>query len=163
VDDAVTDVLGLRGVYRDPVWRVTVELTELEQALLRTWWVRRLRFVAHAGAAAASTTQSYSRLEHSLGLLALTAHVAPDDRVARATALLHDVGHLPLSHTFEGVAGLDHHLLGAQRIHDLADVLGAHGRCCLLPGKFAPRSGRHRLGASASSVVPRASGRTPSS
>ncbi|MGH3962203.1 MAG: HD domain-containing protein [Pseudonocardiaceae bacterium] len=89
--------------------------------------MRRLGFITHAGAAAISTTQSYSRLEHSLGLLALAAHFDPDDQVARAAALLHDVGHLPLSHTFEHVAGLDHHQLGAERIADLADLLRHHG------------------------------------
>ncbi|MDA3645466.1 HD domain-containing protein [Saccharopolyspora indica] len=127
VAPAVADVLGAGGVYRDPLWRVTVELSDLERELLRSWWVRRLGFVAHAGAASIAVTQSYTRLEHSLGLLALTARFAPDDATARAAALLHDVGHLPLSHTFEGVAGLDHHQLGAQRIGELAGVLAAHG------------------------------------
>lgn len=126
-DLGVVDVLGLTGRYRDPLWRVEVHLTELERDLLRCWWVRRLAFIAHAGAAAALSTQTYSRLEHSLGLLALVAHYDPADRVTRATALLHDVGHLPLSHTLEHVAGLDHHALGAQRIEDLHDVLTRHG------------------------------------
>lgn len=126
VAPAVADVLGTDGVYRDPLWRVAVQLSDLERELLLSWWVRRLGFIAHAGAASIATTQSYTRLEHSLGLLALTAHFAPDDATARAAALLHDVGHLPLSHTFEGVAGLDHHQLGAQRINELAEVLAAH-------------------------------------
>ncbi|MGW8378277.1 HD domain-containing protein [Streptomyces sp. ODS28] len=127
VRPAVADSLGAGGRYRDPLWRVCVELTELERELLRCWWVRRLGFVAHAGAAAMSSTQSYSRLEHSLGLLALTAHFAPADRPARAAALLHDVGHLPLSHTFEGVAGLDHHALGAERVAELGPLLRRYG------------------------------------
>ncbi|WP_344131778.1 HD domain-containing protein [Saccharopolyspora halophila] len=124
---AVADVLGRDGAYRDPVWQLTVQLTPVERELMTCWWVRRLHFVAHAGAAAIGTTQTYSRLEHSLGLLALTAHFTPDDRTARVAALLHDVGHLPLSHTFEGVAGLDHHDLGKRRIADLADTLHRHG------------------------------------
>ncbi len=62
-----------------------------------------------------------------MGVLALAAHFAPEDGLARAAALLHDVGHLPLSHTFEGVAGLDHHALGARRVQELADVLAGHG------------------------------------
>ncbi|GAA2097704.1 HD domain-containing protein [Streptomyces albiaxialis] len=127
VAPAIADVLGTDGVFRDPMWRVTVELSGLERELLGTWWVRRLGFVAHAGAASMAATQSYTRLEHSLGLLALTAHFAPGDAVARAAALLHDVGHLPLSHTFEGVAGLDHHRIGARRVGDLAGLLAAHG------------------------------------
>lgn len=123
----MADTLGVGGVYRDPMWRITVELTDVERALLATWWVRRLGFVTHAGAAALAATQSYSRLEHSLGLLALTAHFDPDDRAARAAALLHDIGHLPLSHTFERVAGLDHHELGAVRVGELDDLLDEHG------------------------------------
>lgn len=121
------DTLGLDGCYVDPLWRVRVELTPLERDLLRSWWVRRLAFVAHAGAASITTTQSYSRLEHSLGVLALVVHFAPEDTVARAAALLHDVGHLPFSHTPEGLAGLDHHALGHRRITELGPVLARHG------------------------------------
>src|SRR5690625_1373094 len=93
------DTLGIGGSWFDPLWRVPVELSPLERALLDSWPVRRLGMVAHAGAAALTTTQTYSRLEHSLGVLALVAHFAPQDALARATALLHDVGHLPFSHT----------------------------------------------------------------
>jgi HD superfamily phosphohydrolase len=71
------DTLGTGGTFRDPLWRAVVPLTALEQDLLRCWWVRRLNFVAHAGAAVIATTQSYSRLEHSLGLLALVVHLTP--------------------------------------------------------------------------------------
>ena len=108
------------------MWRQRVYLTGLERDLLRCWWVRRLAFLVHAGAAAVSSTQSYSRLEHSLGLLALVARFEPDDLPARAAALVHDVGHLPLSHTFEGEAGLNHHYLGIERITQLEPVFDAH-------------------------------------
>lgn len=121
------DTMGADGVWRDPVWRLDVDLTPVEQTLLRTWWVRRLAFVAHAGAATITTTQNYSRLEHSLGVLALVAHFAPEDVDARATALLHDVGHLPLSHSLEGIAGLEHHGLGRSRIRELSGVMEPHG------------------------------------
>lgn len=96
----VADVLGEDGTYQDPLWRILVELTDLKRALLRCWPVRRLAFIAHAG---------------------------PGDHLARAAALLHDVGHLPLSHTVEGVAGLDHHDLGAARVRELAPLLASHG------------------------------------
>lgn len=121
------DTLGSEGVWFDPVWRVRVHLTSLEHELLATWWVRRLAFVSHAGAASITTTQTYTRLEHSLGTLALVAHFAPDDHAARAAALLHDVGHLPFSHTLEGIAGLDHHTIGHARIDELGSVLNHHG------------------------------------
>ncbi len=126
-DSDVADVLGIGGIYRDPLWRVIVELTALERELLRCWWVRRLAFVAHAGAAAITTVQTYSRLEHSLGVLALVSHFDSGDTCTRAAALLHDIGHLPMSHTFEGVAGLKHHQLGAARIAELAPLLDRHG------------------------------------
>lgn len=127
VSKDAADTLGLDGYYVDPLWRVQVELSPLERDLLRSWWVRRLAFVAHAGAASITTTQSYSRLEHSLGVLALVVHFAAEDTVARAAALLHDVGHLPFSHTPEGLAGLDHHALGHRRITELGPVLARHG------------------------------------
>lgn len=124
---AVVDTLGAGGLYRDPLLRVEVVLSELERELLRCWWVRRLGLVAHAGAAALCTTQTYSRLEHSLGVLALVAHFAPGDRLARAAALVHDVGHTAFSHTLEGVAGVDHHELGAARVGELDALLRRHG------------------------------------
>lgn len=123
----VSDTLGLGGVHVDPLWRTVTRLSPLETALLRTWPVRRLGLVAHAGAASLVTTQSYSRLEHSLGLLGLVASVDADDTVTRVAALLHDVGHLPFSHTLEGVRGLDHHTLGNATVLMLEGLLARHG------------------------------------
>lgn len=123
---AVADTVGLGGLYRDPLLRVEVALSDLERELLGTWWVRRLGYVVHAGAGALCSTQTYSRLEHSLGLLALVAHLAPDDHLARVAALVHDVGHTPFSHTLEGIAGIDHHQLGAQRMGEMDELLRDH-------------------------------------
>lgn len=124
-----TNVVGLSGVYVDPLWRVPVRLTAVETDLLRTGPLRRLHFIAHGGASALSTVQSYSRLEHTLGVLALVAHFRPADALLRAAALLHDIGHLPLSHSCEGVAELDHHALGALllRTSPVQPVLEKHG------------------------------------
>lgn len=122
----MADLTGQGGSYWDPLWRIRVELSELERELLRCWPVRRLAFVAHAGASAVVSTQSTSRLEHTLGVLALTAHFAPEDEVARAAALLHDIGHLPLSHTLEGLEGWDHHELGVRRTRLLAPLLSRY-------------------------------------
>jgi hypothetical protein len=123
----IAGILGRDEWYTDPLWAVEFRLTPVERALLRCWPVRRLQFVAHAGAAVVTTHQTYSRLEHSLGLLSLVARFAEDDEVARVAALVHDVGHLPFSHTFEGVAGLRHHELGVRRVRELAPVLESHG------------------------------------
>ncbi|WP_405161916.1 HD domain-containing protein [Nocardia sp. NBC_01499] len=124
---SVAGILGRDDWYRDPLWGVEFRLLPVERRLLRSWEVRRLQFIAHAGGAVVTTHQTYSRLEHSLGLLSLVVHFAPDDEVARVAALLHDIGHLPFSHTFEGLAGLNHHELGRQRVRGLASLLGEHG------------------------------------
>ena len=124
-----TSVAGLGENFTDPLWRITVCLTALERALLRAAPLRRLHFVTHGGASSLSTLQSYSRLEHSLGVFALAAHFRPQDARLRAAALLHDIGHLPFSHTFEGAAGLDHHAIGRDLLADssIAEPLRRHG------------------------------------
>ncbi|MER7024676.1 MULTISPECIES: HD domain-containing protein [Streptomyces] len=116
-------------VFTDPLWRIPVRLNPVEVELLRTEPLRRLHFVAHAGASAISTLQSYSRLEHTLGVLALVAHFRPQDALLRVAALLHDIGHLPLSHTVEGIGGLDHHAIGSRllRTEPIRAVLEGHG------------------------------------
>ncbi|WP_145905864.1 HD domain-containing protein [Kitasatospora viridis] len=121
--------VGARPEFTDPLWRVRVRLNPVESALLRTEPLRRLHFVVHGGASALTTLQSYSRLEHTLGVLALVAHFRPTDAALRVAALLHDVGHLPLSHTFEGLAGLDHHAIGLRLLDGdpIRPVLAEHG------------------------------------
>ncbi|MBP0461604.1 HD domain-containing protein [Streptomyces bomunensis] len=124
-----TSVAAVSRHFTDPLWGITVHLTPVEADLLHTAPLRRLHFVAHGGASALTTLQSYSRLEHTLGVLALTAHFHPGDELLRTAALLHDIGHLPLSHTLEGTAGLDHHSIGAAllRTDPVRAVLGRHG------------------------------------
>ncbi|WP_330316089.1 HD domain-containing protein [Streptomyces platensis] len=67
---------------------------------------------------------------HSCGVLALVAHFRPEDELLRVAALLHDIGNLPLSHTLEGVAGLDHHAIGVQLVQSdpIRPVLEKHVR-----------------------------------
>ncbi|WP_241779592.1 HD domain-containing protein [Streptomyces natalensis] len=124
-----TNVMGRTATFTDPLWRIPVRLNPVEVALLRTEPLRRLHFVAHGGASTVSTLQSYSRLEHTLGVLALVAHFRPEDELLRVAALLHDIGHLPLSHTIEGISGLDHHAIGLQllRTDPIRTVLENHG------------------------------------
>lgn|SRR5882757_4918583 len=124
-----TNVVGLSSVFTDPLWRISVRLSPAEVALLRTEPLRRLHFVAHGGASTISTLQSYSRLEHTLGVFALVAHFRPEDELLRVAALLHDIGHLPLSHTIEGVSGLNHHAIGLRllRTGPIHPVLEEHG------------------------------------
>ena len=92
--------------------------------LLASPWLRRLGRISflgtldlHPRSARAST-----RLDHSLGVAALALRVAvdldlpPDQaRLLVAAALLHDIGHYPLSHAaepgFARALGVDHHAI----------------------------------------------------
>jgi hypothetical protein len=123
------NVVGLTEVFVDPLWRISVCLSAVEVDLLRTEPLRRLHFIAHGGASTITTLQSYSRLEHTLGVLALVAHFRPEDELLRVAAVLHDIGHLPLSHTCEGVSGLNHHAVGLEllRTGPVRPVLEKHG------------------------------------
>jgi len=87
----------------------------------------------------------YTRLQHSLGVARLAKLYAEvkglsqkEGRLAWAAALLHDVGHAPLSHTLEGAFkrafGIDHHIAGADIIlgrsphgREITDILLAYG------------------------------------
>lgn len=42
---ASADTLGINGTFIDPLWRIEVRLTPIQQDLLRSWWVRRLGFI----------------------------------------------------------------------------------------------------------------------
>lgn len=94
----------------EPLWRLPVQLYDYEQALLRSGPVRRLHFIRHGGASFINSHHTYSRLQHTLGVFALTAHFDPENRALRAAALLHDTGHAPFSHTFDALEGVDHHI-----------------------------------------------------
>ncbi len=128
------DVEALRQDGRDgalwaPLWRLRVELTPCERALLQTWPLRRLHFLRHNGASALAYPLTTSRLQHTLGVLALVAHFCPDDGPLRAAALLHDVGHYPFCHSAELVSGVDHHATACQRLtsQPIRGILQAHG------------------------------------
>ncbi len=87
----------------------------------------------------------YSRYEHSLGVACLAAFHADlcglspgERRLSCAAALLHDIGHAPLSHSLEPVFverfGLDHHAASEEIIHgrapigrEVADLVREHG------------------------------------
>jgi len=155
VADRLHLVVRSSGTIYDALWDLETPLLETERDLLATPAVSRLHGVVHAGASALTTAQTYSRLEHTLGVFSLAAHFAPDDRELRAASLLHDVGHLPLSHTLEGIGGLDHHAVGHTQIASsaVADVLQAGGLDAVAVAETAfglrptlLRPGRGRLG-----------------
>ena len=106
------DRLRLDGALDDlwePLWRLSVRLLQGEKELLRSKAVRRLHFVRHGGASFINSHHTYSRLQHTLGVFALTARFEPENRALRAAALLHDTGHAPFSHLLESIEGVDHH------------------------------------------------------
>ncbi|WP_159101644.1 HD domain-containing protein [Acetobacter papayae] len=87
----------------------------------------------------------YTRLQHSLGVAKLAKLYADikglspkEGRLAWAAALLHDIGHAPLSHTLESAFkrsfGIDHHIAGADIIlgrspygREIINILSSHG------------------------------------
>jgi hypothetical protein len=119
---------GRDGVLWSPLWRLRVELTDVERKLLQTWSLRRLHFIHHNGASTFAYPLPVSRLQHTLGVLALIARFRPHDVALRAAALLHDVGHFPFCHSAELVPGVDHHVMTRRRVTDepISGILRAH-------------------------------------
>jgi hypothetical protein len=119
---------GRDGLLWSPLWQVRVELTAPERALLQTWPLRRLHFLHHNGASTFAYPLTDSRLQHTLGVLALVACFRPDDVSLRAAALLHDVGHYPFCHSAELVPGVDHHAMTRRRVTSapIYGILRAH-------------------------------------
>lgn len=120
---------GRDGVIWSPLWRLRVKLTSVERELLKTWPLRRLHFIHHNGASTFVYPLNVSRLQHTLGVLALLAHFRPGDVALRAAALLHDVGHYPFCHSSELVPGVDHHAMTRLRVtgEPISGILRAHG------------------------------------
>lgn len=120
--------LAREKVFRDPVHDYIHIRDEIILALINTREFQRLRRIRQLG------TSSYifhgaehSRFSHSLGVYEITRRIINnfvrnfpvsdehpdqwDDReriVALCAALLHDIGHGPFSHTFEGIFNTDH-------------------------------------------------------
>ncbi|GLC28111.1 HD domain-containing protein [Roseisolibacter agri] len=107
---------------RDPLWNnVRVDAAALR--LVDTRVFQRLRFVRQLGLAyLVYPGATHSRFEHALGAYhlarttlgllaerdALTRVADDEPAIARAAALLHDVGHYPFSHALEEI-GVPHH------------------------------------------------------
>ena len=117
-----------RGDLWEPVWQVRTQLYPVECELLRSAPVRRLHFLHVNGPAYLHTHYTNTRLQHTLGVFALIAHLRPEDVYLRVAALLHDVGHAPFSHMLESLEGVDHHLWTIERLTTppIADILQAH-------------------------------------
>src|SRR3989442_14545577 len=119
---------GDDGELWEPVWRLRTSLLPVERRLLVSPPVRRLHFLHLNGPAYLHTHHTASRLQHTLGVFALIAHLCPDDIYLRVAALLHDIGHAPFSHTLEHLAGVDHHHWTMERVSapPIVDILHTH-------------------------------------
>src|SRR3954454_18395410 len=131
-------------VIRDPLWD-NIRLDRAALFALDTSVVQRLRYIRQLGHAyLVYPGATHTRFEHALGayhLARLTlallaergelARVREDEpAVARAAALLHDVGHYPFSHALEEIGAVHHEEVAGPLIADgeiaavLRDALG---------------------------------------
>jgi len=98
------------AIIHDPVHK-TVILSELEQLLINTRQVQRLRKIQQLGLAdVVYPGANHTRFEHSIGTMHTASLMAnalgleqEDLQKLRIAGLLHDVGHSALSHAVEGV------------------------------------------------------------
>lgn len=126
-NDYKTKLLPKEKVFRDPIHGYIHVQHQLILDLINTKEVQRLRRVKQLGTTSFTFAGGeHSRFTHSLGVYELTRQICDifsrdypiskfeggwDDSermVALCAALLHDVGHGPYSHTFEGIFGTDH-------------------------------------------------------
>lgn len=105
---------GSDGFVWDPLYRRRSGLTPCEQELVLHPAFRRLQFISHYGAASRILPMTHTRFVHTLGVFTLAVYFRPEDWLLRLGALLHDVGHLPFSHSAERALGADHHELMLQ-------------------------------------------------
>ena len=111
---------GIRPVFSDSVVGALLSTRALRR-LSRIGFLGAIDYVRHR-TGTAGHQRRHNRLEHSISVARLADIYAreadlPDDRrqLLLSAALLHDVGHGPLSHTlepvFEAEFGIDHHIM----------------------------------------------------
>lgn len=111
---------GASPAFRDKVTSSLLSLRPLKR-LAGIGFLGAIDYLRH-GSGRAGYRRRHNRLEHSIGVARLADIYAcevglPDDRrrLLLSAALLHDVGHGPLSHTLEPVFseefGVDHHIV----------------------------------------------------
>jgi len=144
----------MERLYRDPVHNIiALSLAQADDALLvqliDTPEFQRLRYIKQLGLALYTFQGAeHSRFTHSLGVMHVMTRVldhlgkrysiSEESRVvARAAALLHDLGHGPFSHVIEKVLGQNHERWTTSIIADPATAV--HQRLAAfdpsLPGK----------------------------
>jgi hypothetical protein len=140
--------------YRNPVSASVADSDPFFREIMATAAFRRLADIRFLGGIdyflvrypnGALGNRRYTRLQHSIGVAHLARLYADikglpqkDARLAYATALLHDVGHAPLSHTLEAAFnrsfGIDHHIAGREILlgqspygREVTNILIKHG------------------------------------
>lgn len=148
---------------RDPVHGY-VKLDDFAQALIGTPQMQRLRWIKQLGLAnLVYPGANHTRFEHSLGAYhlarVLADHLGLDEEerlIVGAAAILHDIGHGPLSHATEVALSpflrREHeNVIELLRKSELGEVLGAHG---LHPQEIQSTiNGENRLGQIVSSEI----------
>ena len=120
---------------RDPL-HGTVVLTDLEEKILDTPQMQRLRGIRQLAAAyLVYPGANHTRFEHSIGTLVLSDQICRELKLSsektakvRLAALLHDVGHTAFSHEAESVLQRhigNHEEIGERMVHsgEIADIL----------------------------------------
>jgi len=131
--------LTLMTVIRDPIHGY-IELDEVAISLVNTPRMQRLRRIKQLGLTnLVYPGANHTRFEHSLGTYHLASSLAAgiddeheDERVElRVSALLHDVGHGPLSHVTENLikqeTGRSHEDISAILESDFAELFERYG------------------------------------
>lgn len=117
---------------RDPV-HGDIELSDAEQAVVDSEAMQRLRRIKQLSfCSLVYPGANHTRFEHSLGTMHLTGRIAHrlglEEAPLRMAGLIHDVGHLPFSHSLEGVFNLSHEdNLDLVMTEGLGDVLSDNG------------------------------------
>lgn len=133
---------------RDPVHGF-IRADALETALVNSRPVQRLRFIHQLGFTfLVFPGAEHSRFGHVLGAMHLAGRVydalcsksegllpagtrSPERRLARAAALLHDLGHAPFSHSAEDLfeGGIDHEEMTRRLLHapEIEEIFARHG------------------------------------
>ncbi len=126
-------MLSEKKVFKDNVLGYIEVTDELIWDLIDTREFQRLRRIRHLGGVSyVFHSAEHSRFSHSLGVYEITRRfinavegISLDDyekRVLLCSALLHDLGHGPLSHAFESVSAVNHELISERIVRGKTEV-----------------------------------------